>query len=238
MQHWREDCLQRLARPDASSEQVFAELAGICMRLGFDYCSFGVRVPLADGTQREAWSTTYPAAWRERYLAQEYLRIDPVIAAALNSETPLVWDDALFARQREFWEDARGHDVRHGWTLALRGRGGETGLLSLARGGVPVSAAELEDVEARLLWLAHTTNSVVGSKLALQSQAAASHELTPRECEVLRWTAAGKTAAEIGRILGVSARTINFHVNAALIKLDAVNKTQAVVKAVMFDLLR
>ena len=47
----------------------------------------------------------------------------------------------------------------------------------------------------------------------------------------------GKTSGEIGMILGISARTVNFHVTAILAKLDAVNKTQAVIKALMFDLL-
>ena len=62
-------------------------------------------------------------------------------------------------------------------------------------------------------------------------------DLTPREREVLRWTAAGKTSCEIGIILGISARTVNFHVTSILSKLNAVNKTQAVVKAVLLDLL-
>jgi DNA-binding NarL/FixJ family response regulator len=62
-------------------------------------------------------------------------------------------------------------------------------------------------------------------------------ELSEREREVLRWTAAGKTSSETGTILGISARTVNFHVTSILLKLNAVNKTQAVVKAVMLDLL-
>jgi len=61
--------------------------------------------------------------------------------------------------------------------------------------------------------------------------------LTTRELTVLRWTAAGKTSAEIGIILGISTRTVNFHITTVLTKLDAVNKTQAVVKAVMLGLL-
>lgn len=62
--------------------------------------------------------------------------------------------------------------------------------------------------------------------------------LTDREVCVLSWTAAGKTSSEIGMILGISTRTVNFHITTALMKLDAVNKTQAVVKAVMLGLLK
>jgi LuxR family transcriptional regulator len=53
----------------------------------------------------------------------------------------------------------------------------------------------------------------------------------------LRWTAAGKTSSEVGTILGISARTVNYHIASILLKLEAVNKTQAVVKAVMLNLL-
>ncbi len=56
--------------------------------------------------------------------------------------------------------------------------------------------------------------------------------LTAREREVLRWTAEGKTACEIGQILSISERTVNFHVNNILEKLGATNKVQAVVKAI------
>ena len=63
-------------------------------------------------------------------------------------------------------------------------------------------------------------------------------DLTPRELECLRWTMEGKTAWELGRILGISEQTAVRHVNNAAHKLDAVNKHHAVVKALRFGLLR
>jgi len=62
-------------------------------------------------------------------------------------------------------------------------------------------------------------------------------ELSEREREVLRWTAAGKTSSETASILGISGSTVAFHIAKVLHKLDAVNKTHAVAKAVMLDLL-
>jgi DNA-binding NarL/FixJ family response regulator len=55
--------------------------------------------------------------------------------------------------------------------------------------------------------------------------------LTIRESEVLTWVGQGKTSAEIAIILGRSERTINFHCDQAMRRLDVVNRTQAVVKA-------
>lgn len=61
--------------------------------------------------------------------------------------------------------------------------------------------------------------------------------LSERECEVLRWAAAGKTSCEIGMILGVTERTVNFHVASVISKLNASNKTHAAVKAVLLGII-
>lgn len=55
--------------------------------------------------------------------------------------------------------------------------------------------------------------------------------LTEREIDCLNWTAAGKTSAEISEILGLSEHTVNHYLNRATRKLDTVNRTQAVAKA-------
>lgn len=56
--------------------------------------------------------------------------------------------------------------------------------------------------------------------------------LSEREIDCLNWTAAGKTSAEISEILGLSEHTINHYLNRATRKLDTVNRTQAVAKAI------
>ncbi|MGG1945977.1 helix-turn-helix transcriptional regulator [Trinickia sp. NRRL B-1857] len=61
--------------------------------------------------------------------------------------------------------------------------------------------------------------------------------LSNRECEVLRWAAEGKTSYEIGMILGLTERTINFHIARSIVKLGASNKTNAVVKAMQRGLI-
>ena len=52
--------------------------------------------------------------------------------------------------------------------------------------------------------------------------------LTPREREVLNSIASGKSAWEIGEILTISKRTVDEHTQAALRKLGAANRAQAV----------
>jgi DNA-binding response OmpR family regulator len=56
-------------------------------------------------------------------------------------------------------------------------------------------------------------------------------ELNDREVETLTWAARGKTSAEIGQILGLSKRTVDFHVDNARIKLGVATRIQAAIKA-------
>ena len=56
--------------------------------------------------------------------------------------------------------------------------------------------------------------------------------LNHREIETLTWVARGKTSAEIAKILGLSKRTVDFHIDNARIKLGVATRTQAAVKAV------
>lgn len=51
--------------------------------------------------------------------------------------------------------------------------------------------------------------------------------LTPREREVLDWLAQGSPNKEIAQRLGISQRTVKFHVSAILAKLGATNRTEA-----------
>ena len=62
--------------------------------------------------------------------------------------------------------------------------------------------------------------------------------LREREVETLTWAARGKTFAEIGTILGLSKRTVEFHLENARRKLGVATRTQALVKAATGNLIR
>ena len=57
-------------------------------------------------------------------------------------------------------------------------------------------------------------------------------ELNDREAETLTWAARGKTSADIAQILGLSKRTVDFHIDNARTKLGATTRIQAAIKAV------
>jgi LuxR family transcriptional regulator, quorum-sensing system regulator BjaR1 len=52
--------------------------------------------------------------------------------------------------------------------------------------------------------------------------------LTPREREVLEWVARGKSALDVADILDITKRTVDEHVQSAVRKLNAENRTHAV----------
>jgi DNA-binding response OmpR family regulator len=55
--------------------------------------------------------------------------------------------------------------------------------------------------------------------------------LNDREVEVLTWVARGKTSLEIAQIIGLTKRTVDFHIDNARTKLSAATRTEAVIKA-------
>jgi DNA-binding response OmpR family regulator len=62
-------------------------------------------------------------------------------------------------------------------------------------------------------------------------------DLGGRELETLTWAARGKTFAEIGQILGLSRRTVEFHLDNARRKLGVPTRTQALIKAAIGQLI-
>lgn len=61
--------------------------------------------------------------------------------------------------------------------------------------------------------------------------------LSRRELEVLNLLKLGKSSWDIARILGISERTVNYHIGNIMRKLDVINRIQAVYEAVNLDLI-
>ncbi len=55
--------------------------------------------------------------------------------------------------------------------------------------------------------------------------------LSEREIEILAWSSRGKTSGEIASIVGLSKRTVDFHINNARDKLGVATRIEAVIKA-------
>jgi LuxR family transcriptional regulator, quorum-sensing system regulator SolR len=218
-------------------DELVLELGRIVSELGFDYCSYVLKMPEIVPLPPVTWASTYPTPWLDHYFSHGYLHVDPLLSRLEDKFLPVVWKADPGQESPEFWEEADAHGIRHGWAINSYGKMGVTGTLSLARSDEPVASTELGHNEMKLTWLAQMAQGFVSSAALEKLATSTTAELTPRECEVLKWSAAGKTADEIGIILNVTARTVNFHIARCIAKLDVVNKTQAVAKALLLGML-
>ncbi len=75
-------------------------------------------------------------------------------------------------------------------------------------------------------------------RLARNDHSTPPKKLTRRELECLHWAAAGKTNWEVGKILGISKRTVVFHLQNSAIKLQTSNRYHTVARAVSLGLVR
>jgi DNA-binding CsgD family transcriptional regulator len=62
-------------------------------------------------------------------------------------------------------------------------------------------------------------------------------QLTLQEVECLRWCKEGKTNWEIGEILDISEKTVEFHLSKGMRKLGAGNRITAVIAAIKCGLI-
>lgn len=62
--------------------------------------------------------------------------------------------------------------------------------------------------------------------------------LTERESEALTWSARGKSSTDIAVLIGVTDRTVNFHIDNAIRKLGVATRIQAAVKAALLGLIK
>lgn len=62
--------------------------------------------------------------------------------------------------------------------------------------------------------------------------------LSLRELEVCQWAAEGKQVSDIAQILGITPRTVTFHLNCVVEKLGASSKNQAISLALKQGLVR
>lgn len=236
MTNWQEDLLDVLDQAQ-SEHEVFRRIEAAARSLGFDYCAYGLRVPLPLSNPRTILLNNYPVEWQERYAQQGYVQIDPTVQHGCRKNTPLVWTDEVFAQAQGFWEDARSFGLRFGWAKACIDGGGVRGMLTLARSGEALTAQEVDHNEMKMRWLAHMAHVVLSRIFTTRQAEQMQPNLTAREIEVLKWTADGKTSADISSLLEVSENTVNFHVKNAVFKLQTTNKTAATVRAAMLGLL-
>ncbi len=238
MENWQEDLLSASLMVK-NEYQLFEVVKATASKLGFDYCAYGMQSPLSIAEPKTIMLNNYPEAWQKRYVKQQYVRVDPTVQHCMLSLQPLIWSSqsANTQSQKDFWEEARSYGLNVGWAQSSRDFIGTRGMLTLARSTDQLSEKEQKAQYTNMFWLSQTVHSSIAKIVNETEFAQFNLYLTNREKEVLRWTAEGKTSAEIAQILGVTERTVNFHLGNSMQKLNVNNKISAAIRAVMLGIL-
>jgi LuxR family quorum sensing-dependent transcriptional regulator len=181
----------------------------------------------------------YPAAWIDRYLDQDYVRVDPVVRRIKRDLSPFLWSEATAFADGEngavvdrLFGEAAEFNLRAGFSVPLITLDGSVAAVSL--GGVAVDMPP-----AARGMIAMISTFAIGRAIDIRDRTKRRQrpKLTPREIECLKWAADGKTEWEISAILKVSEHTADKHLANAHRKLGAANRAQAVAHAIRWGLI-
>ncbi|WP_161974573.1 helix-turn-helix transcriptional regulator [Piscinibacter terrae] len=168
-------------------------------------------------------------------------RRDPVMQHCKHASVPIIWNQDTYTSigLGERWEAQARFGFHTGIALALHLPEGKHFFLSVDRDQpLPNDRGEVTRLVADLqLYAVHAQDIALRVLLPPEPERDLPN-LTPRELESLRWTMEGKTAWELGNILGISERTAVLHLNNAMHKLGCINKHQAVLKALRLGVIR
>lgn len=167
-------------------------------------------------------------------------RRDPVMAKLMTQSVPIVYDQKTYAAAGagEVWEAQAPYGYKTGIAVKLHLPGDKHFLLGMDRDeALPEPGAQLMQMIAGLQLLAAHAMTAADRLLAPKLSKSDLPKMTKRELDVLSWTAQGKTAWEVSVILGMSEKTVNFHLGNAMRKLGVTSKHQAVLKCVAAGLL-
>jgi DNA-binding CsgD family transcriptional regulator len=217
------------------------ELIAFTKRLGFETVSATLVIDHMLGEAEFITIDNTPRAYKETFQNPSNGRLDPVMQHCKRQSVPIIWDQETYVRSGvgDMWEEQARFGYRSGIALALHMPEGRHFFVGVDRDRpIEADSGELTRVVADLQLFAVYAQDAAQRILVPKPNDPSLPSLTPRELESLRWTMEGKTAWEVGNVLGISERTAALHVNNATHKLGCVNKHQAVLKALRLGFLR
>lgn len=177
---------------------------------------------------------TYSSTWVDRYLEQDYLRIDPVVFGCFQRFTPVNWKELDWSSRaaRAFLIDALDYGVgNQGYTLPVRGPSGQFAIFTVNDDADDAAWHNfIEKNQRTLVLLAHEFNK---RALAFDRGVAdaVNQPLSPREVSAMTYLANGLSRAQAAQKMGISEHTLRVYIEAARHKLGALNTTHAVARA-------
>jgi LuxR family quorum sensing-dependent transcriptional regulator len=218
--------LNRLSTIDA----VMTATERMLGRYGFAHFAFS-GVPInSDSLPGIVLAHRIPVELFKRYVEQRYADIDPCMRHLRRTTEPFRWLDVPYnpdcePRAAELMALVADFGLSQGIFVPIPSPAGTIGNVWMSGSKLELTARTKPALHLIALYAFDRLQRLAGPSTAQRPR------LTAREQEVLEWTASGKSAWEIGMILGISKRTVDEHAQSAFRKLRAANRTQAVVIA-------
>jgi LuxR family quorum-sensing system transcriptional regulator SolR len=235
---WREEELHYILGCKTPT-QLFGVLRDEAARLGMGNVAIGLVLPVPLDQKKFVLFNDYSPEWKERYADNNFLAIDPTVKHGLRSVLPILWSDPELHRPDtlSFWEEARSAGLNHGIAHPVWDRHGSCSMLSFSRSQLEFSNNELREKLPKVAWLAQLAHSALAGMVIDKEIPEAKVQLSEREKEVLRRTAAGLSSTQIAEKLNLSPRTLDWHFANAMSKLGVSHRSQAALIAHKLGLL-
>jgi len=213
-----------------SAIDVFAACRTYTQRIGGSSLLIGrIANPVITGRTISSYGfSDWPDAFAKEWVANDYVVHDPITQYALNSRATFDWETAREQGSdygKKIFDGASEIGMDKGVAIPV-----SAGLVPLGIVSVGLEEPLAPDILARLEMVAiHAYTRMldfIGGE-----DAPPPIKLSKREVDVLNFTAIGKTAWDISRIYNISESTVRTHLRNIIVKLNASNKTHAVVKA-------
>ena len=204
---------------------------------GAGYDNLVVAATRSHALKEVVWAEL-PQGYQPAYFEHRWDRIDPVLRATFQSPHPFSWTDVarpqiITPEQKRFFEDCKDIGVHSGVTIPLHGPGLRCDLISIsARDRLILPTDDIAQ-----LYAVATSAWFRLSKIREAEGEERRVRLSPRETECLQWVKDGKSGWEIGLILSISERTVEFHIKNAMQKLGVNNRLLACVVALQNGLI-
>ena len=222
-------------------DQLLSEIVRFTQNLGFETVSATTVIDHMLGDAEFITIDNTPSEFVEVFNNSGRCRLDPVMQHCKRQSVPIIWDQATYTAvgKGDEWERQAQFGYHTGIAMALHLPEGRHFCLGVDRDQpLPRHTGELTRIVADLQLFAVHAQDAAHRVLLPRSADPDAPALTPRELECLRWTMEGKTAWEVGGIVGITERTAGLHVNNAAHKLGCANKHQAVLKALRLGLIQ
>ena len=222
-------------------DQLLSEIVRFTQNLGFETVSATTVIDHLLGEAEFITIDNTPSEFLEAFNNSGRCRLDPVMQHCKRQSVPIIWDQATYTAvgKGDEWERQAQFGYHTGIAMALHLPEGRHFFLGVDRDqALPRHSGELTRIVADLQLFAVHAQDAAHRVLLPRAADPDAPALTPRELECLRWTMEGKTAWEVGSIVGITERTAGLHINNAAHKLGCANKHQAVLKALRLGLIR